>query len=336
RSPPMFLPRHRTCQQVFWGAILMRRHSWFAGVVCCGLSGLTLIGCGESSSTPTSDKESAASKSPLSKDVKSLLEKGISALQKRQWQPALQALTEAIKLDPKCADAYFHRASLLADVGQAAAALGDYDHALKLNPDNISALNNRGLAYFALKDYERAAADFTQAIARDRYNAKFYLERRECLLKLDRHEEAQGDAAKVAWLGKLNELNRSVSQEPKAANNYVELAEHLIAGGEPRVGLASFETAIKIKPDYGKSYSSRAAYWLSQGDLDKAISDCDRALKVEPHFEAYSVRGDAYLQKGDDDRAIADYQKARRLDTQVANAYLLRAKQRRAAGKSVE
>ena len=416
----------------------MRRQFRFAGFVCLGLSGLTLSGCGGSDATSTPDKAASATTSKASKDVKGLLDKAIAALQQRQWQPALESLNEAIKLDPKCGDAYFHRASLLADAGQAVAALNDftqaielspadaklrhtrgfflmtqqkvdvaiadftkaielnpkytqalnnrglallskgdlkpamadfeqalsidpkyveaminrgftlyrsgkpkqaltdYSQALKLNADNVSALNNRGLAYFELKDYEHAAADFTQAIARDRYNSKFYLERRECWLKLGREEEAQADGAKVVWLNKFNELNRTVSNEPKAPGKYVELAEHLIAGGEQKVALASYDAAIRVNKDYGRSYSSRAAYWLSQADYDKAIADCSRALKTEPHFEAYSIRGDAFFQKRNFAAAIADYQKAKRFDAQVAKAYLHRAKELRSEGQSSE
>ncbi len=413
----------------------MRAPTRFASLLSLGLSGFTLVGCG-GSSTPSS--EAAKATSTASKDVKSLLEKATTSIQKKQWQQALKELGEAIKLDPKCGESYFHRASLLADAGQAQAALidftkaiellpndaklrhtrgyflmthkqidaaiadftktielnakhsqafnnrglawltkgdktkanadfdqaltidpkyvealinrgftafqsgklkaalADYDRALKINPDNVNALNNRGLAHFGSEDYERAAADFSQAIARDRYNAKLYLERRTCLQKLGREEEAQADAAKVAWLGRLNELNRTVAQKPKDPNQYVQLAEHLISGGEQNVGLASFETAMKVQPAYGKAYSSRAAYWLTQNELDKAIADCNRAEQVEPHFEAYSVRGDAYFLKREFDKALADYQKAKRLDVQVAKAYLHRAKQRDAAGREAD
>lgn len=415
----------------------MRAPTRFAGVVCLGLSGFTFVGCG-GSAAPDGDAAKSTAISANSKDVKALLEKATTSIQKKQWQQALIDLSDAIKLDPKSGEAFFHRASLLADAGQAQAALSDfskaiellpndpklrhtrgfflmthkqveaaiadftkaielnpqhsqafnnrglalltkgdkakavadfdqalkiepkyvealinrgfvsyqlgklksaladYDLALKINPDNVNALNNRGLAFFQSNEFERAAADFTQAIARDRYNAKYYIERRSCLLKLGRDDEAQADAAKVAWLGKLNELNRTVAQSPKDPDQYVQLAEHLISGGEPKVALASLETAMKVQPDYGKAYSSRAAYWLTQNELDKAINDCDRALSVEPHFEAYSVRGDAYFLKRDFDRAIADYQKAKRMDSQVAKAFLHRAKQRAANGRDAD
>ena len=412
----------------------LRGSSQFASVVAFGLCGLTLTGCG-SSKTPTAEKPAAAT---ASSEVKSLLEKATTALQQRQWKPALESLNDAIKLDPKCADAYFQRASLFADAGQAQAALidftkavelapkdaklrhtrgfflmthkqidlaiadfsaaieinpkhtqalnnrglawftkgdqakarADFDQALqidpkyvealinrgflayqskqhkqavaddtlalKLQPENVNALNNRGLAHMELKDYESAAADFTQAILKERYNAKFYLQRRACYLQLGRDDDAQADAEKVAWLGKLNELNRNVTQEPKDAGKYVQLAQHLIAGGEEKVGLASYETALHVQPKYGRAYSSRAAFWMSQGEFDKAIEDCDRALKLDPHFEAYSIRGDAHFQQREFDLAIADYRKAKRVDAQVAKAYLFRAKKLAADGYTAE
>ncbi len=75
---------------------------------------------------------------------------------------------------------------------------------------------------------------------------------------------------------------------------------------------------------------------MSQGEFDKAIEDCNRALKADPHFEAYSIRGDAYFQKREFDLAIDDYRKAKRVDAQVAKAYLLRAKELAAEGHAAE
>jgi Tfp pilus assembly protein PilF len=258
--------------------------------------------------------------------------RGMAWLAQGNRERAKADFESALKLDPKYVEAWINRGFMAYQQGQHEQAIADYDRALKLNSDNISALNNRGLAYFEMKDYERAAADFTQAINRDRYNAKFYMQRRACFLKLGRESDAQEDAAKVAWLGKLQDLNRTVQQAPQAPSGYVELANHLIAGGESKVGLANYETAMRLEPSYGRSYSSRAAFWLAEGEIDKAIADCERALKVEPHFEAYSVLGDAYLQKQEFDRAIENYRKCKRLDAQVAKAYLLRAQRLEAAG----
>ncbi len=409
----------------------MRRLVRWTGVFGLGLSTLVVSGCGSSNDT------SPASTAPaISGEMKTFLDKARSQLQNKQWQPALQTLTQAIQHDPKCAEAYLQRGSLLADAGQAAQALADfgraielapndaklrhtrgfllmthrqvdaaigdfskaielnpkyapafnnrglawlskgdakqaladfesalaldskytealinrgfvkyqsgqhkpaiadYDAALKLNPDNVNALNNRGLANYELKQFDKAVDDFTQAIARDRYNPKFYLQRHACWSKLGRDEEAQQDAAQVAWLNKLGDLNLKLAREPRKPDGYVELAEHYLTGNEPRVALASFETAMKLDPDNARSLSGRAGVWLTQKNFDKAIADCTAAIDKEPHYEAFSRRGEAYLANGDYDAALADFKRAKRLDAQVAKAYWLRAKALRAEGET--
>ena len=43
-------------------------------------------------------------------------------------------------------------------------AIGDYDHAINLNPGFAVAFNNRGFAYGLKRNFDRAIADFDQAI----------------------------------------------------------------------------------------------------------------------------------------------------------------------------
>jgi len=44
-------------------------------------------------------------------------------------------------------------------------AIAEYTRMLGINPDNVSALNNRGLAYAHKGEYEATIADFTAALA---------------------------------------------------------------------------------------------------------------------------------------------------------------------------
>ena len=270
------------------------------------------------------------------KHTQALNNRGLAWLSKGDLAKARADFDQALQIEPKYVESLINRGFVAYQSKQHKQAVADYDQALKLQPENVNALNNRGLAHFELQDYERAVTDFSKAIARERYSAKFYLQRRACYLQLGRENEAQADAGRVAWLSKLNDLNRNAAQDPKDADNYVKLAQHLIAGGESKVGLASYETAMQVQPKYGRAYSSRAAFWLSKGELDKAIADCTLAIKTEPHFEAYSIRGDAYLQNSEFNLAIADYRKAKRIDSQVAQAYRLRAKQMADEGKTDE
>ncbi len=46
-------------------------------------------------------------------------------------------------------------------------AIVDYDLALRLNPQDADAYNNRGLVYYNKRDYDLAIADYDSALAID-------------------------------------------------------------------------------------------------------------------------------------------------------------------------
>jgi len=75
----------------------------------------------------------------------------------------------------------------------------------------------------------------------------------------------------------------------------------------------------------GITYTSRGNAWGINGQYDKAISDFDEAIRLNPRDAlTYVNRGHARYRKGDNDRAIADYGEAIRLNPLNANYYLQR------------
>lgn len=61
---------------------------------------------------------------------------------------------------------------------------------------------------------------------------------------------------------------------------------------------------------------------LNQGDLDGAMADLDRSLKIDPnHAPALQARGSARRRKGDLDGALADYDRAIELDAGKAEYF---------------
>src|SRR5262245_48001145 len=63
------------------------------------------------------------------------------------------------------AAAYYERGNLQLDNGAFEAAIVDYDRSLALDPQQARALHNRGLAYAALQQPDRALADYSAAIS---------------------------------------------------------------------------------------------------------------------------------------------------------------------------
>jgi tetratricopeptide (TPR) repeat protein len=78
-------------------------------------------------------------------------------------------------------------------------------------------------------------------------------------------------------------------------------------------------------PSRAAALTSRCGWWWAKKDPDRALSDCDEAVRIAPAYAAAFVnRGNAYLSKGDSERAFGDFNEAIRLDANSAWAYSAR------------
>ncbi len=259
--------------------------------------------------------------------------RGLALLAREEYQQAIADFSKAIELDPKYVDAFNNRGFAHLKIGKFDEARKDFDQAIALNPKYVNAFNNRAMLHAERGDLKAAVADLTAAIELDRYNASLYRYRAQAYRELGETGKARQDTERVAWLTKLERINRQLARRPQDPEVHIQRAELLAAGGEKDIALASFQAAEKVAPNHARIFVRRAEFWLEEGDFDKAIADCDRAIAIEPSTEAYSVRGDAYFHKGDYDKAIADFERARRIDVTVAEAYWRRARQHEAAGR---
>lgn len=75
------------------------------------------------------------------------------------------------------------------------------DKALELNPDNFFAYNNRGRAYYNLRQYERAIQDFNKAIELNPNDGYAYNNRGCSYKALGKDLKANNDFAKAKELG---------------------------------------------------------------------------------------------------------------------------------------
>ena len=86
--------------------------------------------------------------------------------------------------------------------------------------------------------------------------------------------------------------------------------------------ISDYDEAIKLNPEYAVAFNNRGIAYKEKGDLDRAISDYDEAIKLNPEYaDAFSNRGNAYREKGDFDRAISDCDKAINFDSTNAAAF---------------
>lgn len=125
---------------------------------------------------------------------------GSERLAKKEFDAAISAYTDAIKLNPNKAEAFAGRGNAYVFKGEYDRAIADLTEALRLNMNYSWAYATRGGAYFMKSQYDRALSDLSSAI---KINPKFvwaYKRRAETLRKLGSPDLAELDEKKVKEL----------------------------------------------------------------------------------------------------------------------------------------
>ena len=93
-----------------------------------------------------------------------LVREASAAIERAQYEAAVEACTKAIALSPFTASHYFYRGLARYRQGRHEEALGDFDRALALDPRLASAYLYRGLCRVARGEYGPALQDYTAAL----------------------------------------------------------------------------------------------------------------------------------------------------------------------------
>jgi len=132
----------------------------------------------------------------------------------------------------------------------------------------VTELLESGKKAFDRGDYNKAIADYTEAIRKEPKNAEAYLRRGDTYYR-------KGDV----WKGVCNSF------------------------GDP-----SDHEVIRLEPNNASILDWRGFNYDKKSNNDRAIADYSNAIRLNPKLaEAYYNRGNAYGKKGDHDRAVVDY-----------------------------
>ncbi len=85
--------------------------------------------------------------------------------------------------------------------------------------------------------------------------------------------------------------------------------------------ISDYDEALRLDPKYAHALANRGTAWRNKGDHARALADLDEAIRLQPNY-AYAVFQRAYTlrAKGDLERAIADYTEAIRLNPNYLDA----------------
>ena len=92
---------------------------------------------------------------------------GVDYRRREHFGRAMGEFEQALRINPDRADAWFHRGMTWGLMGDHARAIADFNRALALDPQYAEAYNCRGYAHLCLGEYRRAVEDLERA---DRLN----------------------------------------------------------------------------------------------------------------------------------------------------------------------
>ncbi|HEY5315488.1 MAG TPA: tetratricopeptide repeat protein [Pirellulales bacterium] len=114
-------------------------------------------------------------------------------------------------------------------------------------------------------------------------------------------------------------------QNDAAYLDRVGRAESWFEEGNADRAITDCNEAIRLNPNDPLAYLVRSSVWTEKGESEKAIADCNEAIRLDPKDpDAYIARSGVCTAKGETDKAIADCSEAIRLDPKSDVAYLIR------------
>ena len=157
-------------------------------------------------------------------------------------QAAVDVLQAAVRLEPD-ADAYHALGANYGQLGNMTAAIGQYEKALALKPNDVEILNSLGVAYVRLGVTQGEQAPFQTA--------------REIFLRLS-------------------------EDRPEDPSYRVNLGIVLLNLEQPQAALDACVEALRITPDFSQAYAVIGSIYVEAGDLDRAQEAYREALRNDP------------------------------------------------------
>lgn len=112
-------------------------------------------------------------------------------------QAALDALNQAITINPQVADVYVLRGIVKSELNDPQGAIADYSEAIELDGKDAEVYIVRGLAQLELKEYQSAEQDFSQALQLDTNHADAYTFRGTSRMELNNRQGGLQDFQKA-------------------------------------------------------------------------------------------------------------------------------------------
>ena len=187
-------------------------------------------------------------------------------------------------------------------------AITDYSEAIRVDPEYAHAYFNRGIAWAKKGELDRAIADYSEAIQLDPKDADPYRNRGDAYASEKDYEHAIAD------------YTEAIRLDPADANNFnLRCWIRALEGKDLNGALADCNESLRLRANDGNTFNSRGLVQFRLGAFDAAIADYDTAIARNANdAESLYARGVAKLKKGDAAGGNADIVAAKAIKPDIA------------------
>ncbi len=207
------------------------------------------------------------------------------------------------------ADSHDNIGMALQAAGRPQEAIGQFDRALRLNPDFAQAHYNLGLALESLGRTQEAVEHYEQAI---RIQPDYG----------DAHNNLAGILRNQGRLPEaINHYEQAARSKPNVAGVHFNFGSTLEQAGRVDEAIGQYEQAIRIQPDFAFAHNNLGVLLMSRGRLQEAVDHYQQALRIQPdNEEAHFNLALASSRLGRWQEAIDHYQRVVRIKPDLLQA----------------
>lgn len=243
-------------------------------------------------------------------DAAAYANRGSAYLSRRDYAHALMDFNRACELEPAVGHHYYLRGQAYLGAGHPESAAPDFDEALRLDPGDVDARLARAELFLRAKDPEAARKDLEMA---DRFLSK----------ESGIHQRIAADYLALgmpeAALPQLDSWIRAHENDAMAP-----AAHELRCWARARTGIALEDAiddctiALNRHERSVRALGNRGLAYLRLGRYDRAMSDFDETMKIDPGDAlALYGRGVARLKRGERALGMADIAAAKQMRATV-------------------
>ena len=189
--------------------------------------------------------------------------------------------------------------------------LGDIDQAISvfkndsLTNTSFLKLNQIGLLYYGISEYDSSIAYYSRSIEIDSSSAQLFLNRGYAYQDSENH------------LSAINDFSKALELNPESEQGYLYRGISKLKLDEYDNAIKDFESVLALNDTNAEAYDYRARTHFKLENYEEAIDDYTKSIEIyNADPVVFKERGESYLKLDQTEKACSDFNKAKALDSE--------------------